>query len=119
MALGAAILLPCRFLGQVTEPVRWQITLEPTDRPTEKILQFKATIEPGWHLYGLHLPQGGPVPTQVMVETLKGATMSDSIQSLSPLHTRFDETFRMTLTWYETKPFSGSAYTSTIRPTTR
>jgi thiol:disulfide interchange protein DsbD len=101
IALHAAILLPSQSAGEVMEPVHWQISLEPAGRAGEKILQFKATIDPGWHLYGLQLPQGGPIPTQVIYETLKGATLPDSIQALSPLHTRFDETFQMTLHWYE------------------
>jgi len=44
--------------GQALDPVKWSLTVEPaTAPPGARILaHLTATIEPGWHLYGLSTP---------------------------------------------------------------
>ncbi len=51
------------------EPVKWSIKVTSPDKPLkigdELTLQLKATIEPGWHLYGIEQEPDGPIPTRV------------------------------------------------------
>ena len=47
------------------DPVQWTLTLEPkTAAPGSHVLaKLAAKIEPGWHLYSLTTPKGGPIPS--------------------------------------------------------
>jgi thiol:disulfide interchange protein len=47
------------------DPVQWTLTVEPqTAAPGSHVLaKFAAKIEPGWHLYSLTTPKGGPIAT--------------------------------------------------------
>ena len=47
------------------DPVQWTLTFEPKSAPpgAHVLAKFAAKIEPGWHLYSLTTPKGGPIPT--------------------------------------------------------
>src|SRR5271167_3374567 len=53
--------------GGQPDPVQWALTLKPDSvKPGGKILAtLTATIQPGWHMYSLTTPKGGPNPTTV------------------------------------------------------
>ena len=58
MLLGSCI----ATIGQVISPVKWSFDQKLT--PNGEIeLFFKASIQPGWHLYATNLPEGGPIKT--------------------------------------------------------
>ena len=60
--------------AQIHQPVKWKIKLEDS-KTAEKEIVFTATIEKGWHLYDMNLPEGGPVSTSFTFETLQGAEL--------------------------------------------
>ena len=47
------------------DPVQWTLTFEAKSAPpgSHVLAKFAAKIEPGWHLYSLTTPKGGPIPT--------------------------------------------------------
>ena len=98
-------ILICLFLlsvglsGQIREPVKWAIAFD--DLPSAvKAIVFTATIDKGWHIYDLNLPEGGPIPTSITVETIQGAELvGDTEASASPVEL-FDKTFNMNVRWY-------------------
>jgi thiol:disulfide interchange protein len=48
--------------AQVIKPVKW--SYEQRNSGNDEIeLLFKASINPGWHLYSINLPKGGPIET--------------------------------------------------------
>jgi DsbC/DsbD-like thiol-disulfide interchange protein len=49
------------------DPVQWTLALKQTAvKPGGKVLAtLTATIQPGWHMYSLTTPKGGPIPTTV------------------------------------------------------
>jgi thiol:disulfide interchange protein DsbD len=55
--------------GGAPDPVQWSLTVKPDSvKPGGKILaDLTATIQPGWHLYSLTTPKGGPNPTTVVL----------------------------------------------------
>ena len=57
-------------LAQSLNPVRFSARVEPTTvRAGEKArIVLTATIDPGWHLYSLSQPSGGPRPTRITLE---------------------------------------------------
>jgi DsbC/DsbD-like thiol-disulfide interchange protein len=51
------------------DPVQWSLALKQNSvKPGGKILAtLTATIQPGWHMYSMTTPKGGPNPTTVML----------------------------------------------------
>lgn len=65
-------------------------------------LVCSAKINPGWHLYDISIPDGGPNPTELTIETLKGATKVGKFKAVnSKLHKSYDEMFEMEIGYYE------------------
>ena len=58
-----SLALACLYAAE--DPVQWTLQLEPMSAPpgSHVLAKFRATIEPGWHLYSLTTPKGGPIPT--------------------------------------------------------
>ncbi len=52
------------------DPVQWQLSADPARAPAGATvaLRLTAKLEPGWHLYSLTTPPGGPIPTTAKLE---------------------------------------------------
>ena len=85
------------FLSYATaqNPVSWAFSLEDNGNG-EISLIAKATIEPGWHLYDTEIPEGGPTPTTLTIDKLKGAEPIGKFhaEGTKP-HVAFDPVFGM------------------------
>jgi cytochrome c biogenesis protein CcdA len=85
------------FLSYATaqNPVSWTFSLEDNGNG-EISLIAKATIEPGWHLYDTEIPEGGPTPTTLTIDKLKGAEPIGKFhaEGTKP-HVAFDPVFGM------------------------
>jgi thiol:disulfide interchange protein len=69
---------------QVIKPVKWTFSTRQVDAEQVDLL-FKATIESPWHMYGLHIKEGGPIPTSVIFSDTTGfAVMGKPTQSPKP-----------------------------------
>ncbi len=85
--------------AQIHQPVKWKIHIE--DTPTaEKNIVFTASIEKGWHLYDMNLPEGGPVSTSFTFEKVKGAELSGEPVADTKPKVVYDEQFGMDLRWF-------------------
>lgn len=85
--------------AQILDPVKWKISLQDTGTP-EKTVVFTATGEPGWHLYDMNLPEGGPVSTSFTFEITQGVELlGKPVSSVEPTSV-YDELFGMNLRWY-------------------
>ena len=93
------LLIASTSFAQIYEPVKWNVELKNTGDKTAEI-QIHATIDDGWHLYGLNLPKGGPQPTSIVFETIENASKDGAIQAPSKLLKQFDANFNMELNWY-------------------
>ncbi|KGN82116.1 thiol:disulfide interchange protein [Porphyromonadaceae bacterium COT-184 OH4590] len=85
--------------AQMFEPVKWKFSSKNIDDSTVELI-FNATIEKGWHLYSMKLPEDGPLPTQFIFESKKGATLEGSVVAKSKLIEEYDKIFEMTLGYY-------------------
>ncbi len=92
------LLLIGTAFGQIHNPVKWNITLEGNDVNREIV--FRGTIEKGWHIYALDLPEGGPIATAVEFEELKQATLNGKVTPNKPAHEKYDDVFEMMLGEY-------------------
>jgi len=93
------VILPIILQAQIFSPASWDIKLTKTDTAEPEIL-FTATLDDGWHLYDMNLPDGGPVSTSFTFEELQGAELvGEPTSSIAPT-TIYDDLFSMDLRWY-------------------
>lgn len=86
--------------AQIVTPIKWAVSSEMTSDTDGKIL-FHASIEEGWHLYGLTLPEGGPKATSVAFDKLEGLELiGDLTPSQAPVE-KVDMVFHLKLNWWE------------------
>lgn len=85
--------------AQVLEPIKWSFTSKVVNE-NEVDLIFKASIDEGWHLYGVKIAEGGPIQTSFVFEESADFTVSEEISfSIEPTVIQ-DKTFDMELTWF-------------------
>mgnify|MGYP001058420068 CR=1 FL=1 len=87
--------------GQKLNPVRWRLGLEPERAAQGSIVlgRLTAQIDPGWHLYSLSTPKGGPIPTTI---TLADNPAVSAWKIYPPPATRhFDPNFNLETETYE------------------
>ena len=94
-----AVLFASSSYCQIYEPVKWTVEQKITSDKTAEI-QIHATIDEGWHLYGLNLPAGGPHPTSIVFDKIENAVKVGEIKTPSKLLKQFDANFNMELNWY-------------------
>ncbi len=92
-------LLAATAFAQIYKPVKWSANLKNTSLTTADI-NVIATIDEGWHLYGLDIPSGGPHATSIVFEKITNAKPVGSLQAKSKLIKQYDANFDMELTWY-------------------
>ena len=85
--------------SQIMQPIRWEATTNGNGESFEIVL--RAEIDKGWHLYGLHIPEGGPNATNIQFTTVQGAELDGALDEKSPLVTKYEEMFGLELSWYE------------------
>lgn len=85
--------------SQIFEPVKWNFQLKNTGKTTADVI-IKATIEEGWHLYGMNIPKDGPRPTSIVFDKVLNAKLEGKVQGLSKLKEMYDPNFDMKLSWY-------------------
>jgi len=82
--------------AQVYNPVRWNFISKPLSDNTFE-LQFNAIIEPGWHMYGLHIPENGPIATSFSFQESQDIEYVSDITSVQKPEIKYDSTFEMNL----------------------
>jgi hypothetical protein len=84
--LFAVALFTAALLGaQSRNPVQWTVDVSSGD-----LVKLQAKMEPGWHIYALTSPAGGPTPTTIKLGETQAAT---SLKLYQPKPTvKFDRT---------------------------
>ena len=85
--------------AQMQEPVKWKYSINDSGE-----IVFYATVDKGWHLYDLNLPEGGPIPTSFEFDEIKGAELDGKVFTNSKIHSQYDDMFKMTVRWFEENP---------------
>lgn len=98
--LIAAIALSVASFSQIFEPIKWSYELKNTGKNAATIV-MKASIDKGWHLYGMTIPKDGPRPTTFVFEELVNAKLEGGVISKSKLLEVYDPNFDMKLNWYK------------------
>lgn len=85
--------------AQILRPVKWSYGAKKINA-TEAVVFLKATIDEGWHVYSLHVKEGGPIPTTFRFD--KSADYSLEGKTIEPKPvTRMEPTFNMTVGFFE------------------
>ena len=85
--------------AQMFEPIKWKFSTKTIDQSTAELV-FSATIDRGWHLYGMKLPDDGPIPTKFVFEGKRGAILEGSVVAKGKLIEEYDKIFEMKLSYY-------------------
>lgn len=99
VAAVMAVMTCMAATAQIVEPIRWTTSVEMSS-DTEGTLVFHVEVDPGWHLYALQLPDGGPMPTSVVLTTANGIIPGVLVPSREPVK-KFDKQFGMELAWWD------------------
>ncbi|MBS0011456.1 MAG: sulfite exporter TauE/SafE family protein [Bacteroidales bacterium] len=109
-ALVSLLLLTLSVFSQIYDPVDWAFSYEKKEGNTWDLI-FTATVEDKSHLYSMHLPEGGPVPTSFTFENEGDYELVGETREMNEGEIVFDRAFEM-----EIKYFSGEVeFRQTIR----
>lgn len=95
--------------GQVLQPVKWSFDSKQIN-DSEYELIFKTSIDPGWHVYGTDIPEGGPIPTSFNFKASDDYELVGAIQTPKAIE-KYDNAFEMDLSYYE----SGAVFRQKVR----
>ena len=85
--------------AQISDPTSWTFSREKTG-DNEYTLTFKATIQPGWTVYSINTPEGGPMPTLISLEEVgKGVELVGAPVESEP-HKKHDEVFKVDVLYF-------------------
>lgn len=85
--------------AQILKPIKWSYAAKKVSS-TEAIIYIKASINKGWHIYGLNVPENGPVKTSFTFRPSADYKLIGKTTSPEPLK-HFEETFHMDVTRFE------------------
>ena len=83
--------------AQFHNPVSWTFDVE--HNGNEAVLQIKATIDEGWHLYSQTIPEDGPIPTSFTFAPSESFELVGPVEEGEP-HVEFDPNFDMELRYF-------------------
>lgn len=84
----------------ITDVARWSLSHSNTAEG-EVTLQFKAQLKPGWHIYDVDLPEGGPTATHIELDGAQYVNGEGGLTTLETPVSVFDPNFNMQLKWHE------------------
>jgi thiol:disulfide interchange protein DsbD len=88
------------LMAQIQNPVTWKFEQKKTG-PGEYELSFTATIQPGWHMYGLNIPSG-PTPTSFIFEESRTVEYVGKLEARKKPVIKKDPFFNVNVEFYET-----------------
>jgi len=94
-----ALMLSIGAKAQIEAPVKWAYAAKKTGAK-EATIYFKATIDNGWHIYGLDVKDGGPVKTSFTFAKSKDFTPVGKPIQPTPLK-KHEDVFKMDVTYFE------------------
>ena len=90
----------CAWCQNDSTPVRWRSFVKTAADGTGTVT-FRALVAPGWHLYGLSIPEGGPKATSFDLKEGTGVRFTAPVTPKREPVAIDDPLFGMTLTWWD------------------
>jgi thiol:disulfide interchange protein len=82
--------------AQVIKPVKWTFSVKKAGN-SQVDLVFKATIKSPWHMYGINIPENGPIPFSINFEEPKGFSITGKPTQFPKPEIVDDKVFNMKL----------------------
>ncbi len=96
------VILQGKAITQVLNPVKWSYSTEKSG-DDQVYLVFKASIDKGWHLYGLNMPEGGPIATTFIYADITGFELLGKPEAVIKPEVKHDDILDLDLETLETK----------------
>ncbi|MGD2035189.1 MAG: cytochrome c biogenesis protein CcdA [Bacteroidales bacterium] len=88
--------------AQVYNPVKWHFSSEQLSENTYELL-FEASIDDGWHMYGLTIPEGGPIATSFHFNEVPDVEFLGKVKPDKNPEVKFDPTFEIDVELFDKK----------------
>ena len=88
------LVAPTALWSQIIDPAQWQAKL------TDGTIVLSVELDKGWHIYGMNLPEDGPVSTSFIFDDMNGATLAGEAYSEGDEIEVDDLNFGMRLRWF-------------------
>ena len=88
--------------GQIIDPVIWSFGYESIGENQYEIV-LRVSIEEGSHIYGMEVPEGGPIATNIRFAEDKRLSFENNIVSNIQPNKKYDEAFEMEIATFEGK----------------
>ena len=98
LILAAVIITITGAVAQIHNPVKWSVASKKLNN-SEAVVFIKATIEQGWHIYGLNVPEGGPISTSLQYTPSKDFALNGKVAAPAP-QSKFEKEFKMNVPYY-------------------
>jgi len=85
---------------KILQPVTWEITTKYLENRTFDLF-FTATIDEGYHLYSLNVPEDGPLPTEFIFENPEGFELVGGAVEVTTPFEEYDDVFEMNIKYFE------------------
>lgn len=88
--------------GQIFDPVTWKFGYEKKGEGNYELI-FTALIEQGSHIYSMDIPEGGPIPTSVVIESTDAFEPDGKPYEVTVPEEVFDEAFGLKIKSFSNK----------------
>ena len=85
--------------AQILQPVKWSFDSKKINNE-EFDLILKAQMDKGWHIYGIDIPEGGPIPTSFKFNPSEEYELVGTLVTPAAIE-KYDNAFEMDLRYYD------------------
>ncbi|MFD2553590.1 protein-disulfide reductase DsbD domain-containing protein [Sphingobacterium tabacisoli] len=85
-------------LSQIRTPVKWSVASKKLNAQ-EAVVFVKATIQDGWHIYGLNVPTGGPESTKFTFAKSKDFSLDGKIKE-PVAKSKYEDAFKVNVPFH-------------------
>ncbi|TYP98387.1 disulfide bond corrector protein DsbC [Sphingobacterium allocomposti] len=85
-------------IAQIYNPVKWSVAAKKLNSK-EAVVFVKAVIQDGWHIYGLDVPEGGPLSTKLSFSTSPAYALNGKVAAPAP-KSKYEKDFKMDVPYY-------------------
>lgn len=86
--------------SQILKPVKWTFSTQVVDGQTVRVIA-SASVDKGWHVYALSLPENGPIPTRFSIAPSDLYTSTGNVVEKPKSKVQHDKTFGMEVGYFE------------------
>jgi len=85
--------------AQILQPVKWSFDSKQINGEEFELI-LKASMDKGWHIYGIDISEGGPIPTSFKFNPSADFELVGKLQSPVPIE-KYDNAFEMDLKYFD------------------